>query len=153
MWPGVVVVTDETPMFFEEVRLHFIGFMESFYFTTGCWPTHTCGYMFNSQLMAVHIKRWSSASSRLKLSPLIRKNLRRNPKPPNSPIQKQHRVLPGWTINLNRPRNEPWMVILITNHPIVVAAELKISLPQSIAVFSLETFGSPSLSRLTNWVI
>jgi hypothetical protein len=41
------------------------------------------------------------------------------------------------------------MVILVADHQVIVAAELKISLPQTIAVFPLETFGSPSLSRLS----
>jgi len=40
------------------------------------------------------------------------------------------------------------MVILIADHPIVVAAELEIRLPEAVAVFSLETLRSPSLSGL-----
>jgi len=41
------------------------------------------------------------------------------------------------------------MVILIAYHPIIVAAELKISLPKTVVVFPLEALGSPGLSRLS----
>ena len=40
------------------------------------------------------------------------------------------------------------MVVLVADHPEVVAAEFKISLPKAVVVFSLETLGSPRLSRL-----
>jgi hypothetical protein len=41
------------------------------------------------------------------------------------------------------------MVILVAYHPEIVAAELKIGLPETVAVFSLKTFGAPCLSRLS----
>jgi len=40
------------------------------------------------------------------------------------------------------------MVILVADQPIVVAAELKISLPKAIAMLSLETLLSPFSPRL-----
>jgi hypothetical protein len=45
------------------------------------------------------------------------------------------------------------MVVLVANHPVVVAAELKISLPKTVAVFPLETFGSPCLSGRRYWMV
>jgi len=45
------------------------------------------------------------------------------------------------------------MVILVADHPKIVVAELKIRLPKTVAVFSLETFGSPGFSRLSYWMI
>jgi hypothetical protein len=45
------------------------------------------------------------------------------------------------------------MVILETDHPIVVAAELKIRLPKAVAMFSLETLRSPGLPRLVYWMV
>ena len=45
------------------------------------------------------------------------------------------------------------MIILETDHPIVVAAELKIRLPKAVAMFSLETLRSPCLSRLIYWMV
>ncbi|MGD0407028.1 MAG: hypothetical protein ABSB10_10325 [Candidatus Bathyarchaeia archaeon] len=41
------------------------------------------------------------------------------------------------------------MVILVADHPIIVVAEFKIRLPEAVAMFSLKTPSSPSLSRLT----
>ena len=40
------------------------------------------------------------------------------------------------------------MVVLEADHPEIVAAQLKIRLPKAVVVFSLETPGSPGLSRL-----
>jgi hypothetical protein len=45
------------------------------------------------------------------------------------------------------------MVVLVADHPVIVAAELKISLPKAIIVFSLETLSSPGLSGLSDWMI
>jgi len=45
------------------------------------------------------------------------------------------------------------MVILVTDHPVVVAAQFKIRLPKTVAMFSLETFCSPCLSRLDYWMV
>jgi hypothetical protein len=45
------------------------------------------------------------------------------------------------------------MVILIADHPVIVAAKLKIRLPKTVAMFSLETFCSPCLSRLAYWMV
>jgi hypothetical protein len=45
------------------------------------------------------------------------------------------------------------VIILVANHPEIVAAELKISLPKTIAMFPLETLRSPGLSRLRYRVI
>jgi len=41
------------------------------------------------------------------------------------------------------------MVILVADHPVVIAAKLKIRLPEAVVVFSLKAFGSPGLSRLS----
>jgi len=38
---------------------------------------------------------------------------------------------------------------LIADHPVIVAAELTIRLPEAVAMFSLKMFGSPGLSRLS----
>jgi hypothetical protein len=44
------------------------------------------------------------------------------------------------------------MVILIANHPNGVITELKISLPEAVVMFSLETFGSPVfLGSVIGW--
>jgi hypothetical protein len=45
------------------------------------------------------------------------------------------------------------MVILIADHPVIVAAQFKIRLPKTVAMFSLETFCSPCLSRLPYWTV
>ena len=45
------------------------------------------------------------------------------------------------------------MVVLVADHPPIVMTQLKISLPETIVMFSLETFGSPSLSRLDYRVV
>ena len=41
------------------------------------------------------------------------------------------------------------MVVLVADHPEIVAAELEIGLPEAVAVFPLETLGSPRLSWLS----
>jgi hypothetical protein len=43
------------------------------------------------------------------------------------------------------------MVILEADHPPIVTAELKISLPKTVIMFSLETFGAPGSSGLSYW--
>jgi hypothetical protein len=45
------------------------------------------------------------------------------------------------------------MVILIADHPVVVAAKLRIRLQKTVAMFSLETFCSPRFPRLAYWMI
>jgi hypothetical protein len=45
------------------------------------------------------------------------------------------------------------MVILETDHPVIVAAELEVRLPEAVAVFSLKTFCSPCFPRLGYGVI
>jgi hypothetical protein len=45
------------------------------------------------------------------------------------------------------------MVILVADHPVIVAAELKISLPKTVAMFSLETPSSPGFSWLIYWMV
>ncbi len=45
------------------------------------------------------------------------------------------------------------MVILEADHPVIVAAKLKIRLPKTVAMFSLETLCSPCLSRLAYWTV
>jgi ABC-type transport system involved in Fe-S cluster assembly fused permease/ATPase subunit len=45
------------------------------------------------------------------------------------------------------------MVILVADHPVIVAAEFKISLPKTVTVLSLETLGSQCLSRLSYRVV
>ena len=45
------------------------------------------------------------------------------------------------------------MVILVTDHPEIVVAELKISLPEAVVVFSLKALRSPRFPRLAYWMV
>lgn len=149
----VVVVAYEAPVQLEQVRLHFVGFVESFNLATGGRPSNTSSDMLNPQLTAVPTKLWGPASSRFELGSLISENLLWNTIPFNSFFKQQNGVLSGWTPNLNWPRNEAWVIILVAHHPEIVAAKLKIRLPEAVVVFSLETFGSPCFSRLAYRVV
>ena len=153
MWSGVVVVAYEAPVLLEQVRLSLVGFMESLNLTAGCRPANACRNMLNAQLSAVNIKRRDFSSGRFKLGSLISENLLWSTIPLNGSVKKQHSILSSWIPNLNRSSDEPGMVILVANHPTVIIAELKISLPETVVVFSLETFGSPGLSRPRYWVV
>ena len=45
------------------------------------------------------------------------------------------------------------MVIQVADHPEIISAELEISLPEAVAVFSLKALRSPSFPRLGYWMI
>jgi hypothetical protein len=45
------------------------------------------------------------------------------------------------------------MVLLNADHPVIVAAQFKIRLPKTVAMFPLETLCSPCLSRLAYWMV
>lgn len=149
MWSCVVVVAYEAPVLLEQVWLNLVGFMERFNLANGCWPANASSDMLNTKLAAAPVKLWCPASGRLKLSSLISKDLLGNAISSNCLFKQQNGVLASWAPNLSWARYEAWMVILVADHPPIVAAELKISLPKTITMFSLETFGSPCLSGLS----
>jgi hypothetical protein len=45
------------------------------------------------------------------------------------------------------------MIILEADHPVIVAAQFKVRLPEAVAVFSLETLCSPGFSWLGYWMV
>src|SRR3990170_6327603 len=146
----VVVVANEAPVLPEQVRLHFIRFVESLNLATCRWPANTSSDMFNSKFTAVNVKSGYFSPCRFKLGSLISEDLLWKPIAFNCPIKQQHSILTRWTPNLNRSSNEPRAVIEVTDHPKVVIAQFEIGLPKAIAMFPLETFGSPRFSRRCN---
>src|SRR5208283_3963214 len=117
------------------------------------WPANAGRNMLNPQFATVHIKSGYFSPSRLKLSSLISKNLLWNAIALNRSIKQQHSILACRIPNLNRPSNEPGAVIKVADHPEIITAKFEISLPQTVAVFSLETLLSPRLSRRCNRAI
>ena len=102
MRPRVVVVAYEAPVLIKQVRLYFVRFMERFYLANRCRPTHAGSDMLNPQFTAAPVESRYFTSRRRKLGTLISEDLLWNTKPPNSSIKKQHGVLSGWAVNLNR---------------------------------------------------
>jgi len=56
MWSEVVVVPYEAPVLLEQVRLHFVDFMEGFNLATSGRPANAGSYMFNAQFAAMQVK-------------------------------------------------------------------------------------------------
>ena len=153
MRSGVVVVANEAPMLLEQMRLQLVRFVESFNLATCRWPANTGRNMLNSQVSAVNVKSRDFSPRRLKLGSLISENLFWSPIPFNGSIKQQHSVLSRWIPDLNRASDESGAVIQVADHPKVVIAQFEVSLPEAVAVFSLETLRSPRLSRCCNRVI
>ena len=149
----VVVVAYEAPVLIEQVRLRHVRLVKSFNFANGCGPALASRNVLDSQLVTMRGKLRGSASCGLKLCSLISQNLLRNTVLPNSFVKQEQRVLSGWLPDLDRSGDEAGMIILEADHPVVVAAELKVRLPEAVAMFSLETLRSPGLSRLGYWMI
>ena len=121
----VIIVSDNTPMLVEKMRFYFVRFMERFYLANGCRPALAGCDMLNSQLATVPRKLWGSSSGRFKLCSLVSKYLFWNTIPFDGFFKQQNSVLSCWTPNLNWASDEAWMVILVTDHPVIVAAKLK----------------------------
>lgn len=101
MGSSVVAVTYEAPVQLEQVRLNLVGFMERLYLADGRWPAHAGSDMFNSQLFTDPGKLGCSASGRLKLSPMVSKDLFGDAISFYSFLKKQNGVLAGWAPNLS----------------------------------------------------
>jgi len=75
MRPRVVVVAYEGPVLLEQVRLYFVGFMESFDFANRCGPAYAGSDMLDSKVLTVQFELRCSPSGRLELCSPIGKYL------------------------------------------------------------------------------
>lgn len=56
MRSSVVVVADKAPVLLEQVRLHFVRFMERLNLAAGCWPSHAGSDVFDAKVLAMQVK-------------------------------------------------------------------------------------------------